>query len=210
MGSSFFLIAVHRRAHLFYGDDYCMTLKKSHLRQYFRHQRRSLGPVRQYKASCNITYCLQQCSSFKTAKKVAFYHANDGEINVNRCIQLAWKQGKTVYLPVLHPFKAHCLWFAKYQPNTPLKPNRYGIQEPYLKKKLIPAWQLDWVAMPLVAFDHRRHRLGMGGGFYDRTFFLKKSYIKYPVLVGFAHRIQQADRLPRDDWDLYLHQMVTG
>ncbi|WP_159287438.1 5-formyltetrahydrofolate cyclo-ligase, partial [Klebsiella pneumoniae] len=102
--------------------------------------------------------------------RIALYLANDGELNTQPLIEWLWQQGKQVYLPVLHPFAKGHLLFLHYHTHTPMDKNRYGIAEPKLDQRLIcPVRELDIIGTPLVAFDQSGQRLGMGGGYYDRT-----------------------------------------
>ena len=74
------------------------------------------------------------------------------------------------------------------------------------------AWlsQLDIVLLPLLAFDDRGNRLGMGGGYYDRLFASRlHRKTKQPLRVGLAFDCQQAERLPMQAWDVPLHAVVT-
>ena len=146
--------------------------------------------------------------------------ANDGEIDPSPYIKVLWKYKKQVYLPVLHPTKKNQLWFYRYQPDTRLKPNRFGIAEPKIRHaERIPPWALTLVLLPLVAFDTEGGRLGMGGGFYDRTFAFmnknhqnrkdKKSRSGMPLLCGLAHDFQQVERLPTAEWDVPLKNIAT-
>ena len=108
--------------------------------------------------------------------------------------------------------------FAPYNKNTRLRKNSFGILEPvYQKKHLKSARQLDLVLAPLVAFDPMGHRMGMGGGYYDRALnHLRRqgqnsrSIRKHhPLFVGIAHEIQQVDVLQAQPWDIPLHAIVT-
>ena len=96
--------------------------------------------------------------------------------------------------------------------------NRYGILEPQLNcSHVSPVAQLDIILMPLVAFDSKGNRLGMGGGYYDRTLsftqhqtgFHSPSEKRAPKLVGIAHDIQEVDALPIAPWDVPLDAIVT-
>ena len=63
---------------------------------------------------------------------------------------------------------------------------------------------------PLVAFDLQGHRLGTGGGYYDRTFaFLHELAIRKPDMMGLAYAAQQAPQIPSDPWDITLNSVVT-
>jgi len=61
--------------------------------------------------------------------------------------------------------------------------------------------------MPLVAFDKKGNRLGMGAGYYDRTFgTLSNQKIK---LFGLGFEVQQVDAIPTEEWDIALDGMIT-
>ena len=73
------------------------------------------------------------------------------------------------------------------------------------------ARQLDVVIAPLVAFDESLNRLGMGGGYYDRTFAFRKRarVLRRPVLIGVAYSFQRVDRLQPENWDVPLDVVIT-
>lgn len=119
-------------------------------------------------------------------------------------MRLAWARGKRTFLPCLRSDRS--LAFVEYRRGTPLRANRFGIPEPYGSKS-ISLKQLDVVCVPLVGFDRAGGRLGMGGGFYDRTF--ARRGFHQPKLIGLAHSIQESTGLPRDAWDIALSGVVT-
>ncbi len=172
-----------------------------------RQKRRELSARQQQKAAKDLALSLKTSDLFKRCKHVATYLANDGEIDPSLFIKQLWKSKKYAYLPVLHPVKKNSLWFYPYNKNTQLKPNRFGILEPSLKnKRRIPPWALNLVLFPLVAFDSKGGRLGMGGGFYDRTFEFTQDRTKR---YGLAHHFQEVDKLPTEPWDIPLHGVAT-
>lgn len=148
---------------------------------------------------------------FLRSRRIALYLANDGEIDPEWLRQLAESAGKEVFLPLLHPFRHNSLLFQRHQAGRTLASNRFGIAEPRLgDEPLAPAWSLDVVFMPLVAFDSTGNRLGMGGGFYDRTFArAPRRHHFRPLLVGLAHAFQQVESLPREPWDIPLDAIAT-
>ena len=182
------------------------------LRQKIRKLRRSLTPRQQQQAADRLLANMRNRTDFRRAKNIAMYLPNDGEINPEPLIQLCWKLGKQVYLPVLHPVLHNRLWFVPYTPKTKMIKNIYGIQEPILiPHQRRTAWSLDLVLLPLVAFDERGNRMGMGGGYYDRTFSFKalRKGLAGPKLIGLAHEIQKVDELPIENWDIPLTSIIT-
>ena len=181
------------------------------LRKKMRTARRALSPLQQKSASRNLLKHLKNTPQFRTAKHIALYLGNDGEIDPNEVVQWCWKQRKIIYLPVLHPLAHNRLWFVRYTFRTPLTKNCYGIIEPKSPYRFIrPAKALDTVLLPLVAFDTQGGRLGMGGGYYDRTFsFIRQFGLCKPRLIGLAHDFQKVEKLPVASWDVPLALVVT-
>lgn len=86
--------------------------------------------------------------------------------------------------------------------------NRFNIFEPPLNvNNIIPISNIDIIFTPLVAFDESGQRLGMGGGFYDRTLENWQQQSFYPM--GLAHTCQQVHSLPSTDWDIPLPEIIT-
>jgi 5-formyltetrahydrofolate cyclo-ligase len=152
---------------------------------------------------------------FKRNSRVALYLPNDGEIDTRPLINMLWRRHVACYLPVLHPTRENCLWFFRFTPNTPMRNNRFGITEPDIRKShKIAAWTLSAALFPLVAFDNNGRRLGMGGGFYDRTFAQTKRSVPTSLfnsvqLIGLAHHFQEVNVLPTEHWDVPLSAIVT-
>ncbi len=186
------------------------TLKS--LRQAFRQQRRTLSQREQAQHAHAATQHLLRMHFCLRPSTVGIFISADGELPTTPLIQALWQRGHRLFLPVLEHALPHPMLFAPYLPNTPLKPNRYGIPEPSCRS-FLTGCQLKLVITPLVAFDACGHRLGMGGGFYDRTFACKKNSILKkrgrPLLVGWAHAFQQVDNLPAYPWDIPLDAVVT-
>jgi len=185
--------------------------ERTQLRRRMRQRRRSLSTLEQRIAANRLAAQVRGIQAFNRAKRVAVYLASDGEISLTPLIELCWELGKSVYLPVLHPVRHNRLWFTPYTPGTRLTHNRYKILEPALKRPGAPAWAIDLVLMPLVAFDAEGNRMGMGGGYYDRTFAftLQRWGLKGPKLIGMAHDFQRVERLSLAAWDVPLKGVVT-
>jgi 5-formyltetrahydrofolate cyclo-ligase len=125
---------------------------------------------------------------------------------------MAVAAGKRCYLPVLHPFAGPALWFCEWRPGDPLVPNRFAIPEPIVTRRTLrTARELDFLLVPLVAFDNAGSRLGMGGGYYDRTlaYLRLRDHWRRPRVVGLAHSFQRVESLPRNAWDVPVDAVAT-
>lgn len=181
------------------------------LRKELRARRNALSATEQEAASAWALRHLMKLPQFLRAQHIALYIAADGELNPHTIAQQLWKMGKQTYLPALHATRAGELWFLEYTAATPLQPNRFGIPEPdHRQARKLPAKLLDAVLLPLVGFDRKGGRLGMGGGFYDRTFAFHKGKKTKPYLLGLAHACQEVESLEMADWDIPLFAVVTN
>ena len=145
----------------------------------------------------------------RRARRIACYLPNDGEMDLGPVMDFLRAAGRQVLLPALH---GAGLWFFPYDRETPLTPNRFGIPEPDAPAHTrCPARNLDLVLMPLVAFDPSGNRLGMGGGFYDRTFsYLRnRKFWTKPLLIGIAYEFQRLESLTPSPWDIPLQAIAT-
>lgn len=184
---------------------------RSRLRKTLRQRRRSLSAEDQQIAADQLALNLLHHPDLYRARHVAVYLPNDGEIDPLVYVKVARRRGIRFYLPVLHPVHRGRLVFSPYTDGTQLTANRFGIPEPPFDKGLErPPWALDAVLFPLVGFDEFGGRLGMGGGFYDRTFaFTRVRPRLAPKLIGLAHECQKVAELPLKSWDIPLHSVVT-
>lgn len=191
-----------------------LQAKRQAIRQLIRQRRQALSQASQTDAALQLSQQLLHSQQIQQAKHIALYLSFDGEINTRPFIEQLWQKGHQVYLPVLHPFCRGYLLFLHYQINSNnMVQNTFGIVEPKLDiRHVIPLAQLDIVFTPLVAFDAQGQRLGMGGGFYDRTlqdWQLAYQQGKGPKPIGLAHDCQQVDHLPSEVWDIPLPEIFT-
>ena len=202
---------------------------RNQIRSSIRTKRKSLSAIEQKRLSSELLQQLTARPDVLAADNIALYLANDGELDPMLFIQWCWQHNKKVYLPVLHPFSSGHLLFLHYQPSSIMQKNKYGILEPKLDVRLIKSINdIDIIFTPLVAFDQTGNRLGMGGGFYDRT--LSTWFKRYclesnesvennvsntdekllkPYPIGLAHDIQLIDEVPSQLWDIPLPEIVT-
>ncbi|EWH11506.1 5-formyltetrahydrofolate cyclo-ligase [Catenovulum agarivorans DS-2] len=179
---------------------------RAELRKKIRLKRGALTNEQQANAAQLLLKQIINSGVLNGVKQFAAYLANDGEVSPHALIEYAWHNSISTYLPVLHPFAKGHLAFLHYHNNSEMQLNKYKIAEPKLNcQSICPTSELELVFLPLVAFDKFANRMGMGGGFYDRTFANKRN-IK---LVGLAHDCQQVDELPIESWDVPLQAIIT-
>ncbi|MBI3547353.1 MAG: 5-formyltetrahydrofolate cyclo-ligase [Gammaproteobacteria bacterium] len=189
-----------------------MPTDKSELRRTLRDRRRSLPADAQRRAAQQLAAQVRTHRLFLSSRRIACYLPNDGEIDTEFVIAHIWRMRKTCYLPVLSRLSHDRLWFAKAEPGMQLQYNRFGIAEPAVKSdQLVRAQNLDLILMPLVGFDVRGNRLGMGGGFYDRSleFLRHRRHWYKPQVLGLAYDFQRVDSLQPEPWDIPLQGIIT-
>ena len=186
------------------------TVNRQVIRSEYRKKRQALSVQQQSTAANNLLKTCLASSTLAKAKTIACYIANDGEIDPIAIIDYCWQQGKCVLLPVLHPFSKGHLLFIKYHRNSPTRKNGYGIKEPIITStNLCILANIELILTPLVAFDAMGNRLGMGGGYYDRTLAPIRRDSLHTQLIGLAHSCQQTDMLLTDSWDIPLDAIAT-
>jgi 5-formyltetrahydrofolate cyclo-ligase len=179
------------------------------LRTELRRRRAALTAADVAAASRQIDRLLWRLPFMARCRSLACYLAVRQEVDCAPMMAAAWSRRRMVLLPMLH---ARQLAFAPYQRDMPMVRNRFGIPEPEAPgQHTYHGAEIDVVLVPLVGFDPHGNRLGMGAGYYDRTFrFLRhRRYWRRPRLVGIAYDFQCVDALPRRAWDVPLDVVVT-
>jgi len=181
---------------------------RQELRKSLRAKRNQLSELEQENASLKLANKLIDVTEQNDV--IALYLANDGEISPNLAITELQKSGRTCLLPVMHSFRKGYLNFQRFAPDTPMTENNFGILEPQLNStETFALNNIDYIFMPLVGFDATGNRMGMGGGFYDRTLNKVHELTSAPTLIGLAHDCQQVEHLPIESWDIAINQIIT-
>ncbi len=191
-----------------YAGNPFVTMSDSHrikadLRKTLRQRRGSLSSSRQGAAAQTLINSVITLPGWAEAKHIAIYLAADGEIDTRPLETVARSLGKHVFLPTIA--EGDSLEFARWEAGVKLTDNRYSIPEPPPAAMRCPLSHLNIVFLPLVGWDLFGGRLGMGGGFYDRTL----SDTVSPLLVGLAHECQRVEKIPLENWDVVLDYIAT-
>lgn len=181
------------------------TTGKADCRRILRAARQSLTTEQQTQAEHSLLAHLPELPDFSQFEHIAAYWAADGELSCQALILHLQQNGIKTLLPVIQDDKS--LQFGRYDASTSLVENRYGIPEPDMSQQ--DPIQADCILMPLVGVDKQGHRLGMGGGFYDRTLARMHQQGQRPLLIGMAHDCQVCESLPTDKWDMRVDWVWT-
>lgn len=182
-----------------------MADSKALWRQRLRQQRQQHPLHEQQLDALSLSERVLSLPVYQQAQTIAAYVSNDGEINPILIVELALQAGKQVAYPVIEDYAQRDMQFYRYRPGDALQRNRYGLLEPDpAMAPCVAIPQIDLFLVPLLAFDHRGQRLGMGGGFYDRVLQQTKT-----SAVGLAYDWQHVVELPVESWDQTLDWVVT-
>ena len=181
--------------------------QRRQLRSELRAKRRAVPVERRVAADRAIQARIRELPEFRSAQHIAVFLAFDGEPTLAPLIDTARRRGKRLYAPVL---RGMTMTFRELKAAGRLDTNFFGILEPELGCR-IDARQLDLVLTPLVAFDDRGIRIGVGRGYYDRCFrFLRhRTRWRKPKLFGVAYELQRVPALAANAWDVPLAGAVT-
>jgi 5-formyltetrahydrofolate cyclo-ligase len=131
---------------------------------------------------------------------VAGYHALPGELDPAPLLEALGDLGHPLALPVVTQRGAP-LTFRSWRPGDPLVRGSFGVQEPTEHAAEV---QPDVILVPLLAWDDRGHRLGYGGGYYDRTL----AAHPHAAHLGCSLVGLRVERVPTEPWDVPLHAVV--
>ncbi|MBA58833.1 MAG: 5-formyltetrahydrofolate cyclo-ligase [Gammaproteobacteria bacterium] len=166
-----------------------MYIDKPELREILHEKRRKLSPLAKIRKSKRITNNIQKNTDFLEGKSIGLYCSTIDEVDTSFLLNTCLDRNKSVFLPVI---QGKTIVFGKYDPRkSSMIKNRYNIPEPSLNEtEIFPIDQLDLVFVPMLGFNSSCDRIGMGGGFYDRTF---EGIESLPLrLVGLAFACQEA------------------
>ncbi len=186
-------------------------LYKSEIRKKLRDKRGQLDKNSIKQASECVTLQVVHFSPFIKSQTIALYLPQENELDTSPIIDQATTLKKALYLPVVSPNSNQILSFYSYHPHDPLILNCFNILEPDINHQTaIDPVALDIIFVPLVGFDHHCHRLGRGGGYYDRTLnFSDNTAEKKPIKIGLAYEFQKIIKIKPSKWDIPLDYVIT-
>lgn len=175
---------------------------KPALRRQLRRQRQALAPAFRTQAAAAAAALARGLPGWDTAQHIALYWPNDGELDPLPLSAACRQRQSQLYLPVLA--SENQLLFRRWNANTTFVMNQFGIPEPESEPDRAAAG-LDIIFLPLVGWQKDGYRLGMGGGFYDRTL----AGLQAPLKVGLGFTCQELEGLTAEPWDVSLDYVLT-
>jgi len=183
-------------------------VSKSDLRRRIRQARAQLTGDERALLNSAINRHLLEYAERTGPRVVAAFVAFDGEPDLGPALSSMEAGGVRVALPVIREAAGRAdICFRQWSRGSEMQPNRYGIPEPVGTLDVRLA-EIDLALIPLVAWDSRGGRLGMGASFYDRLF-QPMAEAQQPFRMGAAYQLQQVERVPLAPWDIGLHGVLT-
>jgi len=182
-------------------------------RQRLRRLRASIPREQRRAAERAILRNLRVLRIFRPGARVAVYLAMPGEVNLGAGLARAASSGVHLYAPRIASRRRLAMHFLPYDPRLVTATNWYGIAEPTGRttRRRDPL-EFDTIVVPLLGFDRRGVRLGMGAGYYDRALRRRldsSRRFRRPRLVGVAYACQELPSIAAAPWDVALDCVVT-
>ncbi len=192
-------------------DPVSVAPDKATLRRQLRRARAGVAEEIRRVAGERVMRLALRAGLLARGRRVAFYMPAKGEMDVLPLLNQALWMQVACYLPIVPHHRQRRLWFSRLGDGPHWTLNRYDIPEYGKQHRKVRARWLDVVFLPLIGFDMRGYRMGMGGGYYDASLaYLKHRRVwKRPRLVGIAFEAQKCQRIPNDPWDIPLDMVIT-
>ena len=181
------------------------------IRAAIRESRQAVRAPYARQAAAKFVELIVELDWYKNANRIAAYLPFNGEADPLPLMDRALIDGKQIFVPIIVN-KSEPLRFEAWTRETKVTENKFHIREPNASETSITPAELDLVITPLVAFDGQRNRLGVGGGYYDRTFAFLNDLAtadRRPLLVGLGYELQRIKKIDSKKHDVKLDAVVT-
>lgn len=162
-------------------------------------------------ADARIEVALFASELWRDAKVVVAFAAIRDEPATRGVMERALSEGRQLFLPRVHPTEAGVMQMLAVESLESLEPGRFGVLAPPSgnPEALAAATEQALVLVPGVAFDLRGHRLGQGGGYYDRFLSGLDAHAGPRVSVGLAYEDAIVGRIPKGEHDTRVEWLLT-
>lgn len=175
-------------------------MKKEEIRFSIRALREKQSPRTKKIKDKKIEQRVIKLALFESAKCVFLYISNEQEVSTDFIIE-NYLQKKRLIVPKVRGGE---MQFYELKAPVVFKTGTFGIREPINAKPFRDLQELDLAFVPAVAFDERGHRVGFGGGYFDK--FLPKIRC---TTIGLAYELQMVDKIPEAKYDVPVSYILT-
>ncbi len=176
--------------------------RKRMLRREVRARRDALLPEERERLGQAVARNLLALPPVADASTVMAFSSFGSEVDTGPIIEQLARDGRRVVLPRVED---RTIVPVTYRSGDPVKPSSFGALEPAGGERVLPE-DIDVVVVPGLAFDRSGHRVGYGGGFYDR--FLGRLR-PGALTVGICFSVQLVDEVPHGRGDRPVDLVVT-
>lgn len=175
---------------------------KKEIRAEVKKHRREATAEQIHGNSESICNTFLRLPEYKEAEYVFVYVDCKNEVETKKVIEQCWKDGKTIAVPKVF---GKVMKFYAITSFDDLEEGYFGIREPKHECLQETVREDGLMILPGVAFDEERHRVGYGGGFYD------KYLEEHPDMkkIAFAFEFQMFDRVPFEVFDRQPEKIIT-
>jgi len=182
------------------------AVRKSELRKQLRRRRVAIGKPQRRHCERRAALQLLRWRRLRKARHIAVYLSARSELSTRTLIARLLRQGCKLWVPVTG--SAATMRFVPLRRDGKLRRGPLGLRQPVRGRPCRGARRMDLILLPLLGFDAQGHRLGNGGGYYDRALATPRAG-RRPLLVGYAYAAQEMAAIPAESWDVRLDAVVT-
>lgn len=173
---------------------------KTSLRKYIKDKKKSMSEDEIASYSSQITTRLIALKEYKEVQRIYAYASYNQEVRTRQLIEYAIADGKLVLVPKVY---GDIMKFHYIDSYDELVCGAYGIPEP--DNDRIDEVNKGFMLLPGLCFDKNHHRMGYGGGFYDKYLSENTQFFK----VAAAYDFQVMDSIPYEEYDIPVDKIVT-
>lgn len=180
-------------------------MKKNEIRNQMLKKRELLAFSEQQIYSDRISQIILNSSLYRNCKNLCIYQAFRKEVSCDKIIKQALNDNKHVFVPVTDSGNK-TMEFYRITEKTEWKKGAYGILEPVLTDTTAILKEAALILMPGLVFDREKHRIGYGGGYYDKYL---AGHIEHTT-VALCYHFQIIDgNLPWEEHDILPDYIAT-
>ena len=175
-------------------------MNKKEMRAIIRAKKRAMTESQIVSASRNLGVLFRRSELYKNAKSIYGYLPYNQEVRTVEMLEQAIRDGKRVAVPKCYGEEMRFIWLDDL---SQVAPGYANIPEPIADGPIADD-ETALVLMPGLAFDPQGHRIGYGGGFYDRFLAQEPNHPTLALCYGF----QMVEHLETESFDIPVDQVL--